>query len=118
MTGANNSNGLTLLELIAVLVIFSLVALGMVALTPTIQQMGQHSDQPEEWLHEARSCAEELISLGSVDDCEDNWLTNELDKLNNCDQDSIEYTPNDDYCQLEITGGQDYETIVIRLPQN
>jgi len=124
MTGPNNSKGLTLLELIAVLVIFSLVALGMIALTPAIQQMGQHSDQPEEWLHQARSCAEAVIARGdennSLDttECED--LCGELEEYceDMCESDpDDESDPDISYCRIVISGDQDYESIVIFLPR-
>lgn len=117
MTGPIKSNGVTLIEFIAALVVFSLLALGLIALTPAIQQMGQHSDQPEQWLHQARSCAEELVSLAAVDEgnCDYDSLS---DDLVYCDPDSSVFNSNNNYCQIEIIGDQDYETIVIRLPRN
>ena len=115
--------GVTLLELIIGLVLFGIIALGFTkALVPSLQLMFEHSDAQEDWLHQARSCAEALVAEGGVGANECNNFCNNVAHCNNS-LISCNAVPDPDpdpdpvYCQITISAANNNNRdIVFRLP--
>ncbi len=122
-----DQKGVTLLELIVGLVLFGIIAAGFTtALVPSLQNMIERSQQPEDWLHEARSCAESIIR-----DCEEGDICNDDRELeeNQCDSIScnsidietdIKTEDDNSFCQIKIKSPDNMENkdIVLHLRQD
>ena len=107
-----HQKGVTLLELVIGLVLFGIIAWGFTgAIIPSLKNMTQRSEAPEDWLHEARSEAEKIIQeygTGGVSDCDN--LCNKIECIYN--------TPDDDTCKVTIPSPEnaEYKGIVLLLP--
>ena len=128
-----HQKGVTLLELVIGLVLFGIIALGFTkAIIPSLKNMTQRSEAPEEWMHKARSKMEKIIY--SCDQGEDasNAICNDNGNVTDCntlcdkfdlDSNSCETEPDDEnatpYCQVTIEGlsGLDQGDMVLRLPR-
>ncbi|ACV69284.1 type IV pilus modification PilV family protein [Desulfohalobium retbaense] len=108
--------GVTLLELVIGLVLFGIIAWGFTAaILPSLKNMTQRSEAPEEWLHAARSEMEEIIH--ECDQGVNGSICNKNAEVTNatiCDNDHI----SDGYCEIIRSGSpnDDYGDIILRLP--
>lgn len=121
-----HQKGVTLLELIIGLILFGIIALGFTqALVPSLQLMVDRSDAPEDWLHQARSCAESIVAAGQV---EENECSNVCSSADNCDSSQIACVAvidtrdvdgdEHEYCRISITApdNEDIDDIILGLP--
>lgn len=106
-----DQKGVTLLELVIGLVLFGIIALGFTqALMPSLRLMVERSDVPEDWLHNARSCAESIIAQRQV---EEDQCSSLCGNAANCDSLQIQCVSDVDtrevddveheYCRINIS---------------
>ncbi|MBK1735704.1 hypothetical protein CKO15_10500 [Halorhodospira abdelmalekii] len=124
--------GATFIELIVAIVVIGVVTVGFsAALINSFQLMAQHSYDPEEWLHEARSCAERIIKEygagidGEVFDCNtdagENSETIASSVSAHCKPESLKLavtiSNDNDYCKIAISdNSESIVPIILHIP--